>query len=125
MLRIAALVLASQLLSGCTIVAAFYPPMRIWISEQNGKARFAEAEQDRQIKVREAQAKLDAASLEARAEIERAKGVAEATKIISTSLQNNDAYLRYLWIQGLQDGKNEVIYVPTEANLPLLEAGKR
>jgi len=59
------------------------------------------------------------------AEIERARGVAGANKIIGESLKNNDAYLRYLWIQGLQDKDNNVIYVPTEAGLPILEAGKR
>jgi hypothetical protein len=30
-----------------------------------------------------------------------------------------------LWIQGLQDKDNNTIYVPTEAGLPILEAGKR
>ncbi len=85
----------------------------------------AEAEQDRQIKVREAQAKLDAAKFEADSEIERARGVAEANKIIGESLKNNEAYLRYLWVQGLNDNSGEVIYVPTEANLPILEAGNR
>jgi regulator of protease activity HflC (stomatin/prohibitin superfamily) len=99
--------------------------MRIWIAETNGKARFAEAEQDRQIRVREAQAKLDAAKFESESEIERARGVAEANKIIGESLKNNEAYLRYLWVQGLNDNSGEVIYVPTEANLPILEAGKR
>ena len=40
------------------------------------------------------------------------------------SLKNNESYLRYLWIQGLQDGTSEVIYIPTEANLPILEAAR-
>ena len=58
----------------------------------------------------------------AQAEVERAKGVAEANEIIGESLKENEAYLRYLWIIGLQDGSSEVIYIPTEANLPILEA---
>lgn len=61
----------------------------------------------------------------AAAEVERAKGVAEANRIIGESLKNNEGYLRYLWIQGLQDGSSEVIYVPTEASLPILEATRR
>jgi len=61
----------------------------------------------------------------AKAEIERAKGVAEANKIIGESLKGNEAYLRYLWIQSLSDGHSETIYVPTEANLPVLEATRR
>ena len=67
----------------------------------------------------------EAATLEAQAEIERAKGVAEANKIIGDSLKGNEAYLRYLWIQGLQEGATpQVVYVPTEAGLPILEAGR-
>ena len=59
------------------------------------------------------------------AEIIRAKGVAKANMIIGESLKNNGSYLRYLWIQTLNDNPQNVIYVPTEAGLPILEAGKR
>jgi hypothetical protein len=38
------------------------------------------------------------------------------------SLGSPDAYLRYLWIDQIQD--NQVFYVPTEATLPILEAGR-
>lgn len=72
----------------------------------------------------EATAKRDAAKMLAEAEIERAKGVAQANRIIGDSLTNNEAYLRYLWVQSLAEGKSEVIYVPTEASLPVLEAGR-
>ena len=57
--------------------------------------------------------------------MERAKGVAEANRIIGESLKGNESYLRYLWIQNLESGSNSVVYVPTEAGLPILEAGKR
>ena len=30
-----------------------------------------------------------------------------------------------LWIENLDKGQNSVIYIPTEAGLPILEAGKR
>ena len=60
----------------------------------------------------------------AQAEVERAKGVARANKIIGDSLQGNEAYLRYLWIQGLQTNKMNVVYIPTEASLPILEASR-
>lgn len=58
------------------------------------------------------------------AEVERAKATAEANRIIGESLKNNEAYLSYLWIQGLKDGTGERIYIPTEAGLPILEAGE-
>ena len=88
-------------------------------------AEFVQAEQNRKITVLEAEAKLEAAKSLAAAEIQRAHGVAEANKIIGDSLKDNESYLRWLWIENLDKGGNSVIYVPTEAGLPILEAGKR
>ena len=96
-----------------------------WQQNLAGKAALARATQDRQISVQEALAKKEASINLADAEVERAKGVAKANQIIGNSLRNNEEYLRYLWIDGLQQNKSQVIYVPTEANLPILEAGKR
>lgn len=116
---------------GITIVAfvvllmAGFPYYNVWEQDLAGKAALARASQDRQIAVQEALAKREAATNLAEAEIERAKGVAKANQIIGESLRNNEEYLRYLWIDGLQQNKSQVIYVPTEANLPILEAGKR
>lgn len=102
-----------------------YPRYKVYQQTLAGEAELARATQNRQIRIQEAKAKLEAASLDAQAEIERAKGVAEANKIIGDSLKGNEAYLRYLWIQGLQEGSTpQVIYVPTEAGLPILEAGR-
>jgi regulator of protease activity HflC (stomatin/prohibitin superfamily) len=99
-----------------------YPQYGLYQSELEGRARLAEATSSRQIAVLEAKAKMDSAKDLAAAEIERARGVAQANKIIGDSLHGNEAYLRYLWISGLDDVAREVIYIPTEANLPLLEA---
>lgn len=101
------------------------PQYRVYQQDMEGEAELKRAEQNRQIAVNEAKAKLEAAKMLADAEVERAKGVAAANEIIGKSLRENEAYLRYLWIQGMQDGSSEVIYVPTEANLPILEAGQR
>lgn len=98
------------------------PSYNVWRQSKAGEASLARAEQDRQITIQEAKAKSESAKMLATAEVERAKGVAEANRIIGESLQGNDMYLRYLWVQGLNDGSSEVIYVPTEANLPILEA---
>ena len=89
-----------------------------------GEAELANAEYSRQVAVREAQAKKDSAVLLAQAEVERARGVAQANKIIGDSLKDNEAYLRYLFVNNLADTKDQIIYVPTEANLPILEAGR-
>ena len=99
-----------------------FPKYNVWRKELRGKADLKEAEWSRQIAIEEAKARKESATLDAQAEVERAKGVAEANQIIGNSLRDNEAYLRYLWIHGLHDGSSEVIYVPTEANLPILEA---
>ena len=96
----------------------------VWSSAKSGEAELAKATYSRRIAVQEANAKKDAAVMLAQAEVERAKGVAQANKIIGKSLEGNEAYLRYLWIDSLQNTQNQTIYVPTEANLPILEANR-
>jgi len=118
----AGLLLLVVAIFGITYGQAHY---RIFLLEMEGKAKLAEAEYTKRIMVEDAKAKRDSAKMLGQAEVERAKGVAEANEIIGSSLQDNDAYLRYLWVQGLNDGHSEVIYVPTEANLPILEAARR
>ena len=100
------------------------PTYNVWEKGLAGQAELKRAEWNRQISIKEANAKMESATMLAKAEVERAKGVAEANQIIGESLKENEAYLRYLWVQGLQDGNSEVIYVATEANLPILEAGR-
>jgi len=98
------------------------PMYKVWQQEMTGKAEFSRAEQNRRIKVEEAKAEKESAIFRAEAEIIRAEGVAKANEIIGGSLKDNKDYLTYLWIQALYDESNSVIYVPTEANLPILEA---
>lgn len=101
------------------------PQYNVYSANLTGKAELARAEQNRQIQIAQSRAKADAAQYEMQAEITRAKGVAQANKIIGDSLKNNEEYLRYLWINGLEQNKNQtVVYIPTEANLPILEAGR-
>jgi regulator of protease activity HflC (stomatin/prohibitin superfamily) len=108
------------LIVGGGLALAFGPIYNVWSKELEGKAELAQAEYNRQISVVEAQAKQEAAKSLAQAEVERAKGVAEANEIIASSI--TEPYLRYLWVQGLQTNQMQVVYVPTEANLPILEA---
>lgn len=97
----------------------------VWAQRKAGEAELAHAESNRQIKTLEAKASEESAKHLAQAEIIRSRGVAQANKIIGDSLKENECYLRYLWITNLQAPNKEVIYVPTEANMPILEAGKR
>ncbi len=101
------------------------PTYNVWQKELSGKAELREAEWNKQILVEQAKAEKESATLYAEAEIERAKGVAESNKIIAGGLQNNEAYLRYLYITTLKDLETKLIYVPTEAGLPILEAGRK
>lgn len=108
-------------LAGC-------PQYDVYAKRLSGEAQLAEAESNRKIAIKEAEAKKEAAQALADAEIIRARGVAEANKIIGDSLKENEGYLRYLYIQSLSeadDKGNKVIYIPTEAGLPILEAGRK
>ncbi len=96
------------------------PNYKVYSRELNGKAQLKEAEWNRQIAIQEAEALKESAKLKAEAEVTRAKGIAEANEIISKSLTKE--YIQYKFVEGLNDGHTEVIYVPTEANLPILEA---
>lgn len=109
-------------IGGCM---AGMPQYRVYQKKLAGQAAYAEAQSSRQIRVLEAQAKLESAGLEARAEIERAKGVASANKIIGTSLQGNEVYLHYLWIQNMNEKAKDTIYIPTEGNMPIMESTRR
>lgn len=101
------------------------PQWNVYKSGLSGEAKLKEAYSSRKVSIEEAKAKHESAKSLAAAEVERAKGVARANEIIGKSLRNNESYLRYLWIQGLSDGNSETIYVPTEANLPILEANRK
>ena len=119
------------ILAGIIIIAFLcflfgFPVYNVWASEQNGRAELAQAEYSKQVAVQTSLAKAQAAQYEAEAEVTRAGGVAKANQIIGDSLKGNEVYLRYLWINGLNEkqGDKLVVYVPTEANLPIVEAGR-
>lgn len=101
------------------------PTYRVYTQRMEGQAILAHAQSSREVAVAEAKAKMESASLLAEAEVLRAEGVAKANKIIGESLRGNEAYLRYLWVNNLEHlNAGQVIYVPTEAGLPIMEAGR-
>lgn len=112
----------------CLIIAGMVgcPKYSVWEQGQVGKAELAKASFNRQIKVQEAEAALEASKSLAQADVERAKGVAQSNQIIGNSLKQNEDYLKWLYIEALKEKTGaETIYVPTEAGLPILEAGRR
>ena len=102
------------------------PRYNVWQQGLEGQAELARATQNRQIRIQESQAKADAAKYEAESEVTRAYGVAKANEIIGNSLKGNEEYLHYLWINALNERKGDqtIVYVPTEANIPIMEAGR-
>ena len=100
------------------------PQYKVWQQSKEGEAELAKAEQNRQIAIQEARAKEESAVSLANAEVIRAEGVAKANKIIGDSLQNNDAYIHYLWIEALRESDSDVIYIPTEAGIPITESAR-
>ncbi len=107
---IAALLLVG-LIGGCAVVQPKYTLYKAGITKR--------------VKVEEARAARDSATQYAEAEVIRARGVARANEIIANSI--TPEYLRYFYIQNLaevQAAGGTVIYIPTEAGLPILEAGR-
>jgi len=102
---------------------AGWPTYNVWRAEMSGRAEMAQAEQNRKILVEEAQANLDAQKLNAQAEVERAKGMAEAIEIEDGKL--SDQYIHYLWVRNIDKMDGDKIYIPTEANIPILEAASK
>lgn len=111
------------------IVALMFgiPKYNVWRSyiaietaENNGKAEMAQAEENRKIAIEEAKADLEVQKLKSEAEIERAKGMAKAIEIENGKLTTK--YIQYLWVRNIDKMDGDKIYIPTEANLPVLEA---
>jgi len=100
------------------------PSYRVYNSRKTGQAILAHAQSSREVAVAEAKAKMESASLLSQADTIRAHGVARSNEIIGASLKNNPEYLHWLWIDGLEKNQHAVIYVPTEANMPIMEAGR-
>lgn len=100
------------------------PSYNVYSAEMSGRALLAEAQSSRQIANLEAKAKLESAKSLAAADIIRAEGAATANRVLQNSLGGPEGYLRYLQIQALEDSKASLIYVPTEAGLPMTEAGR-
>lgn len=103
------------------IAAAMFlmPKYRVYSQELRGQAALAEARSSKQVQVEQA-----------RGELESSKLRSEAIKIIGKAAQEYPEYRNQEFIgafgEALREGQIEqIIYVPTEANIPILEAGKR
>jgi hypothetical protein len=98
------------------------PRYNVYSQRMEGEALLAHSQASKEVAVSEAKAKLESASLLARADTIRALGIARSNQIIGKSLTQE--YLHWFWIDNLEKNQNAVIYVPTEANIPIMEANR-
>ena len=96
-----------------------YRHYSVWSMEMQGKAKLAEATQSRQIQIEQAKAELEAS-----------KHRAEAIAIVGEAAQQFPEYRQQEYIgafaEALKEGNiSQIMYIPTEAGIPIMEAGKR
>lgn len=121
--KLAVIILVIVLVIGFIGLAMWVlPQYGVWRQELRGKADLREAEWSKKVQIEEALANLEAEKLNAKAEVERARGAAEAIEIEGGNL--TPAYIQYLWVRQNKFNDKTTIYIPTEANLPILEADR-
>jgi regulator of protease activity HflC (stomatin/prohibitin superfamily) len=100
--------------------------IQVWSASKSGQAVLAEAEYSRKVRIEEARAKQEAAELEGQAELTRAEYAARANEELSAGLGGSENYLRYMFIRMLEETgeAGNIIYIPTEGGMPILEAGR-
>ena len=99
--------------------ALVYRNYNVWSMEMQGKAKLAEASQSRQIQVEQARGEKEAAVLRA-----------EAIAIVGEAAKKYPEYRQQEFIGAFaealgSDRIQQIIYVPTEAGIPITEAGRR
>jgi regulator of protease activity HflC (stomatin/prohibitin superfamily) len=95
------------------------PVYSVWQQGLKGEAELARAQQSRQIAVAQALAEREAATARA-----------QAIAIMGEAAHKYPEYRHQEFIgafaEALREGRiNQIIYVPTESQIPILEAGKR
>ena len=93
-----------------------WPLYSVWKAGMTGQAKLRQAEQEKQILIEQARAEKEAAELRA-----------EAIEIIGAAAQKYPEYRQQEFIgafaEAIQsDAVEQIIYVPTEANIPITEA---
>lgn len=94
------------------------PQYNVYSARMNGEAVLAHAHSARQVLVTQAEAERDAATMRA-----------EAIKIVGQAAKDFPEYRTQEFIGAFADAMHngkiaQIIYVPTETNIPILEAGR-
>lgn len=123
--KVGTLIVVGIVVAGLIATLMFGLPIyKVWQQEMEGKAEMAKAEQNRKILIEEARARFESEKLNAQAEIERAKGMAEAMRIENGTL--SETYNQYLFIRTLEKLADkgslpQIIYLPSNGMLPVMD----
>ncbi len=112
------LLLTLVVLGGAAFMFWFLPTYGVWQAGLSGKAALMRAEQEKQIQIEQAKAELESAKLRA-----------EAIAIVGEASKKYPEYRTQEFIgafgEAIQSGAiDQIIYVPTEANIPIVEASR-
>lgn len=102
----------------CVILWA-RPQYALYAARMEGEASFARAEQEKKILIEQARAEMEAAKLRS-----------EAIEIVGEASQKYPEYrlqeFMGAFAEALKEGNvDQIIYVPTEANVPIVERPRR
>jgi regulator of protease activity HflC (stomatin/prohibitin superfamily) len=90
-------------------------------AESSKKAKVEQAKADFESAKLEADTRLIEAETSAKTKLIEANAKAKAIQIVGNALSNNSEYLKFQMIEGMYKYKaNKTVYVPTEANLPII-----
>lgn len=94
------------------------PTYKVWQQEMSGKAVLAEASQSRQVQIEQAKAELESSKIRA-----------QAIEVIGAAAKAYPEYRQQEYMaamgEALSNGNIEqMIYIPTESNLPITEASR-
>lgn len=91
------------------------------------------ANTEKQAVIAEQKAQSEAAEFAARSAVTQAEAKAEAMIIEARALAESQAiiaetltpeYVQYLYVKAIENNPNQVIYIPTETGMPILESGR-
>lgn len=115
----AALLVVLLIVGGCM---AGMPRYNLYKAETAKRERIAEAKAESDAAQYTAEKQVEIAKADRAVREEEAKGIANATETINASL--TPEYITWYFIDQLDNFEGQVIYVPTEGGVPVMEAGR-
>lgn len=106
------------------------PRYRVWSKDMWGRAALAEAVHTKRIRIESARGEMEAAKLIAQGELDASRLRVQAIAIMGKAAKEYPEYRAQEYLKSMGEALSngdvqKVIYVPTEAQLPILEAGLR